>query len=175
LRGASGFQTREVGVDLPELRAISACRCGWPGACHQVSSIVRWAKQWRIHLPTTPRFTRSARAQVLDAVTAWLNAALRNLTALALEQVGDAARWSLAGTVAAQNSAIWPSTTVRDAALEHQDHVVAITSMQVAFHENGVLGGGGCGAHAVFPSEPWARRGTPVLTMAAGRPAETAR
>jgi hypothetical protein len=69
--------------------------------------------------------TRSAGREVFDALAAQLDAALGDLAALGLEQVGDGAqRGGLAGAVAAQNGRDLAFGHVERNALEHQDHVV---------------------------------------------------
>jgi acyl-CoA reductase-like NAD-dependent aldehyde dehydrogenase len=84
------------------------------------------------------------RGEVLDALAAQLDAALGDLAALALEQVGHGAqRGGLARAVAAQDGHDAAFGHLQRHALEHQDHVV-VDDLDAVDVENDV----GC-AHAV--------------------------
>jgi len=108
--------------------------------------MVRWAKQCR---PSThlhhAALHQVGGAEVLDALTAQLDAALGDLAALGLEQVGDGAQGGgLAGTVAPEHGGDLALGHVERDALEHKADVV-VDDLYAADVENDVGG-----AHEMF-------------------------
>ncbi|MCY1544617.1 hypothetical protein D9M68_805140 [compost metagenome] len=104
------------------------------------------------------------RREVFDAVAAQLDAALGDLTALGLEQVGDGPqRGRLARAVASQHGSDLALGHVERNALQHQDHMV-VDDLDAVDVENDI----GSGAHGVFlVNHLQGKAKTPALQMAA--------